>query len=256
MKINLLDVHIDNLSKSEVLAKVRQFLGDGGQHKIFTPNPEMLVLAARNEEFRQILKSADILVPDGFGLILVSHLLGTPFRERIPGVDLAQEIIKIAAEENKIVFLLGGKKGTGESAVKNLKNQTSKKLPIGNFLEVVKIYYLDEIIIDQHTTEQIVKGINNKNPDILFVAFGQGRQERFIHENLSKMPSVKIAIGVGGALDFISGHVHRAPQILQKLGLEWLWRLVLQPWRLFRIFNAVVIFPVKVFLWQRTNNSE
>lgn len=259
MKINILDVHIDNLSKSDVLAKVRQFLHDGGQHKIFTPNPEILVLAARDKEFRQILKSADILVPDGFGLILTSHLLGTPFRERLTGVDLVKDIVGLAAEEKQSIFMLGGSRGVGELVVnklKNPKNQTSKKMSIDNLLEVLKIDWLDDIKIDEQALEQVIGEINNKNPEILFVALGHGKQERFINENLSKMPSVKVAVGVGGALDFISGRVKRAPRFLQKIGFEWLWRLALQPRRFLRIINAVIIFPIKVFIWRKINNPK
>ncbi len=253
MKINILDVHIDNFSRSDVLNKVRQFLHDGGQHKIFTPNPEMLVLASRDKEFMKILQSADILVPDGFGLILVSHLLGRPFRERVTGAHLVEEIFRLVIEESRSIFLLGGAKGVGKKVAEKLKSENINLSTQGESVLGGKpeINWLDGIRVDEHTRELVLKEINNKNPDILFVALGQGKQERFIYDNLSKMPSVRVALGVGGVFDFISGQVCRAPQSLQKFGLEWLWRLVFQPWRFLRILNAVIIFPIKVFLWKQ-----
>lgn len=249
MRVNILDIHIDNLSKSDVLQKVRNFLNDGRQHKIFTPNPEMLVLASRDEEFRKILNSADILVPDGFGLILVSVLLGMPFKSRVTGVELVEDISKLVAEHGASIFLLGGAKDVAAQAAEKLRSKISSPSTVEGRNLVV--YSLDGLHVNEHSADKAIHEINHTKPDILFVALGQGRQERFIHKYLPELPSVKIAIGVGGALDFISGRIHRAPLLLRRLGLEWLWRLALQPWRLFRIINAVIIFPIKVFYRKR-----
>lgn len=241
MKVNILDVHIDNISKSSVLKKVLEWLRSNEQHTIFTPNPEMLVLASRDKEFARILNSADLLVPDGFGLILASWFLKTPFAERITGVGLVQDISKLAHEEGKKIFLLGGQRGIGERTAKNLKSEIINHKSEINWLDGV------EINPDQ-LDKDAIKKINGAKPDILFVALGYGKQEKFIYRHLRKLPSVKIAIGVGGALDFIAGKVLRAPTFFQKFGFEWLWRLAIEPWRLGRIINAVLIFPIKVFL--------
>ncbi len=248
MKNNILNIYIDNFSKSEVLARMREFLRASGQHKIFTPNPEMLVLASRDSEFKNILNSADILVPDGFGLILAARFLGMPFCERITGVDLVYEITKIAAEENKSIFLLGGGEGVSGIAATKLSSELNVKLSM--------FQWLDGLKINNKNAQGIIEKVNSITPDVLFVAFGHGKQERFINDNLHKMPSVKLALGIGGALDFISGETRRAPKILQKIGLEWLWRLILEPRRILRIFDAVIIFPIKVLFEKNKSTSK
>jgi len=221
--IRILGVKIDNLNENEILERIEGFLknnrpriGRGKQHYLVTPNPEFLVQAQKDKEFKEILNQADISIPDGVGLILSSHFLGQPIRKRIAGVDLMELICQKAAEKNWSVFLTGGEKGIAEKATENL----IKKYP--------------EL------------KINSQNPKIVFVALGAPKQEKWIKNNLNKMPSVKLAMGVGGAFDFISNNTKRAPKALREIGLEWLWRLALEPWRMKRIYRAVVVFPYLV----------
>ena len=216
MKREILGVKIDNLIIEEALQKVEGFLEDSQQHYIVTPNPEFLVKAQKDEEFRKILNQADLAVADGIGLIFASWFLGQPLKQKITGTDLMEKICQKAAQKKWPVFLLGDRE---DDLVKETADQLKKRYP-----------------------ELDIK-TNLKETSILFVAFGAPKQEKWIAQNLKKMSSVKLAMGVGGAFNFMAGRIRRAPKFFQRLGLEWLWRLFCQPWRIKRIFRAVVIFP-------------
>ena len=233
MKINILGVLIDNLKKPDVLKITEQFLSDGRQHYIVTANPEMIVAAGKDEKFLEILNKAGLTVPDGFGLILAARFLRRPLPERITGVDLMLDICQMAEQKNYSIFLVAAKEGLSKS--EETAAALNKKFPglkIGG-----------AILSEGDSGEKIITEINKTRPDILFVSLrGICRQEKFIAENLNKVPSVKIAMGVGGSFDFITGRIKRAPKLMRKIGLEWLWRLFMQPWRLKRIFTATIKF--------------
>jgi len=223
----LIGVRVDNLMMQEVLQKIRGFLVDGRQHYIVTPNPEFLVRARKDEEFREILNKADLAVPDGIGLIWASKFLGQPLKERVSGTDLITRIMnsELGIKNNKI-FLLGGRNGVAEKIARNWP----------------------EVVGYSENQDDCLDLINQCQPNILFVALGAPKQEKWIVQNLKSVPSVRVAIGVGGAFDFLSGRISRAPRFTQKIGLEWLWRFCQQPRRLPRILNAIIIFPFLVFL--------
>lgn len=241
MKINILGTLIDNIKKEELLLKINSFLEDGKQHFLVTPNPEIVLSAQKDEEFRAILNGADIAIPDGFGLILASYYLKTPLGDRITGVDLMLEICKIAEGDGKSIFLFGGEEGIVEKTAKVLK----EKFPN---LKISGALSGGEIREDNLVDNSLLEKINQVNPDIIFVALGGGKQEKWIDANLENLPSVKLAMGIGGAFDFISGKIKRAPRIMRKLGLEWLFRLFMEPRRIKRIFNATVLFSYKVIV--------
>lgn len=241
MKINILGVQIDNFTKTDVLEKVEHFLLDGRQHYIVTPNPEMVVAARKDKEFLEILNKADLAVPDGFGIILASHFLRRPFLERIRGVDLMLDICRLAEQKSCSVYLLGGEEGIARAAAEELQKRfLHLKIAGAESGGKMEISDLRFKILD------LIKKIDNAKPDILFVALGAGKQEKFIADNLDKMPSIKIAMGVGGAFDFISGKIKRAPGWMRKIGLEWLWRFFLEPWRWKRILNATMKFSWEI----------
>lgn len=224
--MKILGIRIDNLSLSEVLNKVEGFLGNNKQHYIVTSNPEFLVKAQKDEEFKKILNQADLSIPDGVGLVFASLFSNERIKERITGVDLMEAICEKAAQKKWPVFLFGAGPGIAEKAG-----------------EILKIKYQGlEISKDK---EKAV---------IIFVALGAPKQEKWINNNLKKMPNIKLAIGVGGSFDFISGNVKRAPSFMRLLGLEWFWRLILQPWRIKRIFNAVIVFSW-LFFKEKIYNS-
>lgn len=228
MPEEILGVKIDNIDLTESLSRISDFLNSASQHYLVTINPEFIVTAQNNQAFKNILNSADLAICDGFGLVLASR----GRLKRVTGVDLSQKLIEGQLKEARI-FLLGG---GGESA------------------EILMAEYPPTVvgakqggIINNQTflladNEIVLKKINSSGANILLVGFGQVKQENWITRNLIKMPDIKVAIGVGGTFDYLSGRIRRAPQWLRVLGLEWLFRLVTQPQRLGRIFNATVKF--------------
>jgi len=244
MSINIAGVKINNLTKQQVLEKLEIFLHIPEQHQIATVNPEFIVKAQKDEEFKNILNECGLCVPDGFGLILASKFLKQPLKERITGVDLIWDIANLCEQNKCSIYLLGGKEGTAEKTAEILKKKYPELRVIGN----------SAIIINEQLspyggspegrliTDDLLDKINEFKPDVLLVALGQVKQEKWIDKNLPKLPNVKFAVGVGGSFDFISRQVKRAPKFMRKIGMEWLWRLIREPWRWKRIYNAVIKF--------------
>jgi len=232
---HIFDVSVDNITLESVLVRVERALYEEGKpFVILYGNAETLLLASRDFAYRQLLKDADILFPDGVGLSLVARLLGKPFLGRIAGADLVQEICKLASLNGKSVFLLGGRNDVARRASLVLE----KKFP-QLCISGYKDGYSDSFAALQ----------GDASADVVFVGLGAPLQERWISENVHKFPKTKIFMAVGGAFDMISGDLKRAPNLMQKLGFEWLWRFFLEPRKRFlRIINATLIFPTKV-LW-------
>ena len=204
MKKTVLEVKIDDINMNEAVILVANWLKRSGKHYIVTPNPEFLVTAKDNNQFQKILNRADLAIPDGVGLRLAG------VKNRVSGTDLMESLVKLAAGKDYTIGLLGGRDGVADLCAERLVREYPS-------LKVVFI------------SEEWKKALKS-TIDILFVAFGHPKQEIWIYENLPKIP-VKVAMGVGGAFDYISGKVHRAPGWIRSLGLEWLFRLILQPWR-------------------------
>lgn len=247
-EIKVLGIKIDILSLARAREKVREFLSSSAQHTIFTPNPEMLVKGQEDEYFKYSLNTSDLNLCDGRGIQFVSKQK----IERITGVDFMLEICKIAEIEKKTVYLLGsGSDEVVKKTAENLRQKFTSLKIVGwsrgpvikeTSVSIQQYNNTSGLIMDAEENAKILEDINQAKPDILFVAFGMGKQEKWIVENLKKIPGVKIAMGVGGAFDYISGSVKRAPLLLRKIGLEWLYRLVKQPRRVVRIWNATVKF--------------
>ncbi len=228
--MKLLNIEIDNFPRTELEEVFSDILEGTKLMRIATVNPEFLVETTRNEKFRKNLKKADFRINDGAGISVMGKLFYKTKIERIPGVEVAEMLVKVAATKSKKVFLLGGF-GVAEKAAKKWQSEFPN-------LEI------EGIDGDPNALNEKVK---NFSPDIIMVAFGAPKQEFWIEEFASKIPNLKIAIGVGGTFDFWAGKVKRAPQILQTMGLEWFWRLLCEPVkRAKRIFNAVVVFPLLV----------
>ena len=243
-KISILGVSIDRISRAQARSKVEDYLHSSTSHIIFTPNPEMLVEANHDVYFREVLSKADLSLCDGFGLRMASL-----FRlQKISGADFVHDIFELARENGKSVFLLGtGSESVLEKAKQNILTQHRgiriRGTHIGPKILSAKNRGRVVNIIDEQENERLIDDIIDVAPDILIVSFGHPKQEKWIYENLKHLPSVRVAIGVGGALDYISGHVSRAPKWLQSMEFEWLYRLLCQPKRLVRIIRAVIVFP-------------
>jgi N-acetylglucosaminyldiphosphoundecaprenol N-acetyl-beta-D-mannosaminyltransferase len=232
MKNEIMSVRVDPLGFEESIKRIQQFLTDGRLHQIATVNPEFVMTAQKDPEFMETLNKTDLNVADGIGLQFGAKVLGVRIGTRITGVDLTWELAKLASENNYSIYLLGAAEGVAEKAAQQLKSFYPKLRIAGTYAGTPY-------------EPGIVERINNSKADILLVAFGAPKQDKFIYHNKSKL-KVKIAIGVGGTFDYIAGIVPRAPKTIRKLGLEWAYRLIKQPQRFNRIITATVRFPLAV----------
>ncbi|PJE59937.1 MAG: glycosyltransferase [Candidatus Portnoybacteria bacterium CG10_big_fil_rev_8_21_14_0_10_44_7] len=224
--MRVLGVKIDNLTVKQIGEKIEEFLL-AGQHQVVLPYSLFLLRAQKDKKFRNILNQAALSVADGFGPVLAARLVSGQKLKRFLGVDFVRLLCQIAQATESGVFLFGGQPHVAARAARVLQRQFAN-LPI---VGTCRGFDLDE--------NYVINYVNNSGAEILIVALGMPKQEKWIARNLIKMPKVKIAVGVGGAFDFISGRTKRAPWWLRRSGLEWLFRLIIQPWRIKKIFRAV-----------------
>ncbi len=257
-RIEILRVPFDVISCDEALNKLQESLHHGKALFCVTPNPEMCLMAKKNEAFLNVLREADLSVPDGFGIPWAGRFLAgprsplrfawtlltpwkttklSPFPERVTGTDLMMAFLKSSPCSR--IFLLGASELVNERLAKKLRSEGVNI--VGN---------LSSSPAEKNEVE-IRKMIVKSEAKVLFVAFGAPAQELWIARNLMRLPNLQLVMGVGGAFDFLSGEKRRAPKFFQSLGFEWFWRLLLEPWRIRRILNATVLFPLKVYLSEK-----
>ena len=224
--MNLLGVRVDDVSMDDAIKKAKEFLTESKLHFICTPNPEIIMAAQTDDEFRDILNSGDLNIPDGNGVVWASKQLKGPITERVTGFDFIHRIFELGEDIDISVFLLGAKPGIAEAAKEKIEEKY-----LG-----VKVVGTNDGYFSVEEEKEIIDKINAVKPDILLVAMGAPRQERFIYKYRNKL-NCKIAIGVGGCLDVISGNVKRAPKIFINTGLEWLYRCCSDYRRFKRIFT-------------------
>ncbi len=238
-RMTILGVPIDALPKAEAIHQIQSMLAGTKQCHMMTPNSEMLVAASKNSEFLHVLQQSDLNLPDSQGLVWMSRLIGQKIPERVTGVDTVVSMCALLTEDHPI-FLLGAAPGVAEKTALILRSHNSHLRIAGTYAGTPK----DDDAAD------IIRRINDVKPHLLLVAYGAPAQDLWIAHYLSRMPSVKVAMGVGGTFDFIAGTRKRAPSVFQSLGLEWLWRLMREPSRYPRIFNAVIRFPLLVLRYR------
>lgn len=219
--ITILDVPVHQVTMAQTLAHVERFLETPGLDQIATVNPEFVMAAQKDGEFLTVLQQAALCIPDGVGLLWAARVLGQRLPERVAGSELVYHLAQLAAEKKHRLFLLGAAPGVAEEAAAVLQHHYPNLIVAGTYAGSP----------DTAENEAIVQRINDSAADLLFVAYGAPRQDKWIARNREKLPTVRVAMGVGGALDFITGRSIRAPQWVQKLGLEWLHRLYHEPWR-------------------------
>ena len=297
----IIDVKIDRITTKEALEKIKLFLLSNKQYHIVTLNPEMIVEAQKNVKFKNTINEADLVVPDGIGIlwaldflkciippdkacperesngggwgveknvkklqVFISTLLKLLFdskhrknilKYRTHGIDLIYKICGLENIKNKRIFLLGAEEGIARETAKVLSERYDDLNIVGAEVgirpEIFNFSAQGGPALGWQSTfnklnDNLIQRINETKPNIILVAFGAPKQEVWIYENLKKLPSVKLAIGIGGSFDFISGKTKRAPLIFQRSGLEWLWRLIKEPKRIKRIYNATVRFGLMI----------
>jgi N-acetylglucosaminyldiphosphoundecaprenol N-acetyl-beta-D-mannosaminyltransferase len=220
-------------NRKEVFNIIQDYLKSEIQHYIITANAEIILATQYDEEYFYIINKADLKIPDGSGPQIACAVTGSP-TIRVSGADLTADILKLAHEKNKNVAIFLWKDGLSRSwEVYGALDR--------NFAEL-QVIIKD---IDRNADVTYYNDVIEFNPEILFVALGAPWQEKFIYHNLPKIPSVKIAIGVGGSFDFLTGKIKRAPKFFRLMGIEWLWRGMMQPSRWRRIMNATLVFTYK-----------
>ncbi len=225
--LTILNTPVHAVTMAETLALARQFMREPRLHQICTTNPEFVMAAQTDADFRRALREADLCLPDGIGLVWASRWAsprgvgGRPLPERVPGSELVYNLAGLCAQEGWRLYLLGAAPGIAEQAAAIFQEKHPSLTIAGTYAGSP----------DPAENDAIVQRINNGRADMLFVAYGAPWQDKWIARNREALPTVRLAIGVGGALDFVTGKAIRAPRWVQKLGMEWLHRLIKEPWR-------------------------
>ena len=225
-RVELGGVLIDRVDASEAVDRLREFLLDGETHQVVTVNLDFLSIAQRDVRFRSTLNASDLAVADGMPLVWASRLRGESLPERVAGVDLVFESCRLAAEEDRGVFLLGAAPGVAEAAASKLQETFPG-------LQIAGTYSPPMGPMSRKENARILRMIQDTRPGFLFVALGAPRQDLWIRENRVFL-NVPVAMGVGCVFDVLAGDVDRAPRWMQRSGLEWAYRLCQEPSRLWR----------------------
>ncbi len=243
--MRILNVKVDNLSRSEILKKVEAFLAEDKFHQIATVNPEFILQAQKDAEFKNILNNCDLNIADGIGIWFAFLRYGKFLKTRMAGADLMEEILKLASINNQSVFLASYDGAL--SRWEEIKSAISRKYPDLEIegMDIDKKKFKDSKLDHSYLIQNLEFKIKNSN--IVLCSFGAPDQEIFINSLKNMKDSkIKLAMGVGGSFDFLTGKIKRAPKCSRKIGLEWLWRFLQEPtYRAKRIFNAIIIFPVR-----------
>jgi N-acetylglucosaminyldiphosphoundecaprenol N-acetyl-beta-D-mannosaminyltransferase len=233
-RIAVLNVMIDVVTMKEAVATVKQFMLQKKPHLIVTPNAEMIMMANKDKQLAHIINSADLVVPDGAGVVWAARYQGNIMPERVAGYDLVQHLLREAVSEKYRIYMFGGAPGVAERA---------RKIAEERFPGVQIVGTRNGFFNEQEETG-ILNAIKICQPDILLVALGVPRQEKWLDEYKEEL-KVPVAIGVGGSFDVMAGIVQRAPLWMQRGNLEWLFRLLSEPKRAIRML-ALPRFVIKV----------
>ena len=233
-RVNILGVGVDAVTMAEAVTAVRRYMDTRMSVMIATANAEMIMRATHDPALRDILNAAALVVPDGAGTVWAARYLGYRMPERVAGYDLAQELLRSAPAEGRRIYFLGSAPGVAERA----KAKAEEIYPGIEIVGVRDGYFKEE------DDAAIIDGIRASHPDLLLVALGVPKQEKWIHAHLTQL-GVPVAIGVGGTLDVMAGVMKRAPRWMQRAKLEWLFRGLLQPQRAGRLL-ALPKFVLKV----------
>ena len=223
MKTDILGLRFDNVTMEEALAIGEGFLDGNKAAVVVTPNAEIGYDAAKDADFRALLNRADLMLPDGAGVILAAKLRKTPLKEKVAGIDFARNMLSIFARRGTKLFLLGSKPGVAEQAAEKMKELAPGLVICGT----ADGYFKEEgPVIDQ---------INEAGAEAVFVCLGAPKQEKFMLEHRDELSAVRLMAGLGGSLDGFAGNVKRAPDWMIKTNLEWFYRLCREPKRIGRM---------------------
>lgn len=223
-RTDVLGVGFDNVTKAEAVERALELIDAREGRYVVTPNPEIVMLAKENPALKEALAGADIVLPDGAGIVKGAAILGRPMKEKVPGIDFACGVMARLAERGGSVYLFGAKPGVAEAAAETLRT----KFPGLVISGTSDGYFSDD--------GPIIEKIKDAAPDLLLVCLGAPKQELWMAKMSGKLP-VGLMVGLGGSLDVFAGTVKRAPEAWQKLDLEWLYRLLKEPRRIGRMMK-------------------
>ena len=229
-KTTVLGIPFDDLSLDEAAERALALISERRSSVAVTPNAEILLAAQHDKKLRDILQRADLTVADGVGALFASWILGKPLRHRVPGIDLAGAVMARLARTGGSVYLLGAKPGIGELAARQLKAQYPGLCVAG----------IHDGYFSEAEEGTVLREINAVCPALLLVCMGSPRQEKWLDEHARRL-SFGLGIGLGGALDVFAGQKRRAPAVLRRAGLEWLYRLICEPWRIMRMVRLPLL---------------
>ena len=235
MRNKLFNLEIDNLTLLEALEKIDDLIASGGCHHVVTANPEILYRALSDKGLYETIAQASLVTADGQGVLLAGKLLDQPFKARVTGIDLAEALCATSGERGHKIYFLGGKEGISKKA----QMAILRRYPNANIVGEHHGYFKNDI-------EPLLADLREKQPDILLVAMGSPYQEEFILR-YQKLLNIPVSIVVGGTLDFFSGEVKRAPELVQTLKLEWAYRILSDPkrWRRTLVLPKFVLAVLK-----------
>ena len=225
MKIDVLGLQFDNVTMDEALRRGEAFLDGDRAAIVVTPNAEIGYDAARDPEFCALLNRADLILPDGAGVVLAAKLRKTPLKGKVAGIDFARNMLSVFARRGTKLYLLGSKPGVAEQAAEKMKELAPGLVICGT----ADGYFKDE--------GPVIDKINESGAEALFVCLGAPKQEKFMFAHQHEMPSVRLMAGLGGSLDGFAGNVKRAPDWMIKANLEWFYRLCKEPSRIGRMMR-------------------
>jgi exopolysaccharide biosynthesis WecB/TagA/CpsF family protein len=233
--VSVLGVKVGVLSSQAALEGIKELLAKGGAHSLFFVNAHTLNLAYEDPEYRAALNSADLVLNDGIGVEIAARLFGVRFPENLVGTDFIPKLCTLARDRNLSLYLLGSKPGVAEMAATKLQ----RSFPGIDVVGTHHGYFSKE------EEDEVIRAIQEASPDVLLVGFGNPLQEKWIalHRGLLRVP---LSLGVGAFIDFVAGRVRRAPCWAQRARMEWVFRLVLEPRRLWRRY----IQGNPKFLWR------
>ena len=224
MRIDVLGVGFDNYTMDQAVSEGLRLAGTPGAHYVVTPNPEIVELCRTDSAVMDVVNQADMVLPDGIGIIYGAKLLKTPLKQRVPGIEFAQNLMAAMAETPRSLYLLGAKPGYAEEAAKRLEQQYPGLKIAGTH----DGYFKEDA--------PVIEDIRSSGADVVFVCLGAPKQEQWMARN-GEATGAHLLVGLGGCLDVFSGHVQRAPEAFQRLGLEWLHRLLKNPSRIGRMMK-------------------
>lgn len=238
-RIAFLNTNVDNLTMSEAIEKIDKLIKSKKPSYVVTPNVDHIVKLETDEEFKNVYKEADLILTDGMPLIWISKLKSNPIKEKVSGSDLFPKVCELALKNEYSIFLLGAAEGVAVQASENLKKKFNGLKIAGTYSPSYGFEKKEDEI------NEIIRMINDTKPDILAVGLGAPKQEKFIYKFRDKL-NVPISLAIGASIDFEAGNVKRAPKWMQKVGLEWSYRLIKEPKRMFKRYLVDDIKIIKV----------